>query len=77
MFHRRERVSKGVVLYKTCFTTSVTNLDLSINFLFKCLQLMLQIPCYGGALTLQYRINIFTFLHVFTTIIINFAHDIY
>lgn len=30
-----------------------------------------------GALTLQYRINIFTFLHVFTTIIINFAHDIY
>ena len=36
-----------------------------------------QIPCYGGALTLQYRINIFTILHVFTTIIINFAHDIY
>lgn len=52
-------------------------MDLSINFLFKCLQLMLQIPCDGGALTLQYRINIFTFLHVFTTIIINFAHDIY
>ncbi|PXX22444.1 hypothetical protein EJ73_01205 [Hoylesella shahii DSM 15611 = JCM 12083] len=77
MLHRCKRVSKGVVLCKTCFTTSVTNLDLSINFLFKCLLLMLQIPCDGGTLTLKYRINIFTFMHVFTTNIINFAHDIY